>query len=122
MHGMEKDMPPIVHEIASIIGEPAALKVIAHYGGRNLNLVGQVRQDIARLIGSDSARMLIAHFRGVEVSIPLCTVHVRNMRNAALLVRFDTLSKTQSARRAVVVLAAEFHITERHVWRLLKSS
>ena len=116
---MDKDLPPIIHEIAAIIGQPNALRVVSRYGGRQLQF-GPMRHDLNAIIGSDATRALVQHFRGVEVSIPLCTAHLRNSRNAALHARFDILIKTMSTRRAVTELAKEFAMTERHVWRLIK--
>lgn len=114
------DLPPIVQEIADLIGETNALRVVSLYGGRKL-LFGAIRHDLKAHIGADATRDLVQRFRGVPVSIPLCTAHLRNARNAALRERFDTLTKTVSARRAVNTLATEFLTTERHVWRLLKT-
>ena len=116
---MDKDLPPIIHEIAAIIGEVNALRIVSRYGGRILQ-IGPIRHDLKALVGADATRALMHHFRGVELSIPLCTTHLRNARNVALHARFDSLTKTMSARRAVTELAEEFAMTERHVWRLLK--
>ncbi len=115
------DLPPIIQEIADLIGEVNALRVVSRYGGRRLLIVA-IRHDLKAIIGADATRALVQRFQGVEVAIPLCTAHLRNARNAALRERFDNLTKTTSARRAVNTLATEFSTTERHVWRLLKTS
>ena len=119
MSAMDTDLPPLIQEIAAIIGEANALRVVSRYGGRRL-LFGAIRHDLKAIIGADETRALVQRFQGVEVAIPLCTEHLRNARNAALHARFDILSKTMSTRRAVNELAVEFAVTERHVWRLLK--
>jgi hypothetical protein len=119
MEVMQKDLPPLIQEIAAIIGEANALRVVSRYGGRRLYF-GAIRHDLKAIIGADQTRALVRHFASVQVSIPLCTEHLRNARNAALHARFDILSKTMSTRRAANELAVEFVMTERHVWRLLK--
>jgi hypothetical protein len=118
---METAPPKLLEEIAGLIGDAATLKVVARWGGRTIDF-SAVRHDLAGLIGTDGARLLDAHFHRVPVYIPSCQAKLREVRNAALRERFDTLSKTHSARRVVALLVGEFHITERHVWRLLKTA
>jgi hypothetical protein len=116
---MEKDMPTFVHELAAMIGEANALKLVTRYGGKTVRFQ-PARHDLKAIIGADATHNLIKHFGREEVSIPLCSAHLRNIRNATLRERFDTLTKTLSARRAVNALASDFSLTERRVWAILK--
>lgn len=116
---MDANLPPLIQEIAALIGETNALRIVYRYGGRKLQF-GAIRHDLKAIIGVEATIAIVRHFRGVDVSIPRCLERLRNTRNAALRERFDTLSKTMSARRAVNELATEFILTERYVWRLLK--
>lgn len=118
---METDLPKSLKEIAGLIGEAATLEIVTRWGGHTIQF-SSVRHDLADLIGADGARRLSAHFRGVPVYIPTGQARRREARNVALRERFDALSKTLSARRAVALLVDEFRIGERHVWRLLKTA
>ena len=116
---MDTDLPPLIQEIAALIGEVHALRIVYRYGGRRLKF-GAIRHDLEAIIGAESTLAMLQRFQGGEVSIPRCVERLRNIRNVALKDRFDTLSKTMSARRAVNELAMEFVLSDRYVWRLLK--
>lgn len=116
---MDAELPPFVQEIAEMIGETNALRIVYRYGGLRLRF-GPIRDELEDIIGAEATLAMLQRFHRVDVTIPRCSGRLRNIRNAALHERFETLSKTMSARRAVNELVVEFTLTERWVWRLLK--
>jgi len=117
---MKNDMPPTVREIAHLVGDAAAMRVVTRYGGRQIRFHGKIRHDLEAIIGPDATRLLTGYFGVIEVYIPRCIAEVRQARNAALRERFDSLTKSISARAAVATLAEEFYLSDRTVWNLLK--
>lgn len=116
-----ESLPPIIREIAELIGEPAALRLVDRYGGFTIAPSNR-RAEIAQHIGTEAAQRLAFHFKSsVSVYIPKCQAAIRAERDASLVAHFDELTRAgMSARKAVAELAGQYLVGERRVWRILK--
>lgn len=110
--------PPIVQEIAEMIGIVAALRVVTLYGGRQVRF-SSLRHDLAANVGAEESRKLVFRFGQTPVYVPKCMALIREARNKAIRARFDELTRSISARRAVAMLADEFMVADRTIWMIL---
>ncbi len=122
-------LSPSAHELITVCGIDAAFKLINLCGGENIpigknyNVFGKLLfKQLADLVGDDAALRLTLSYGSSQrtIYIPKCDNAKRYIRNRRIVARFDELTKTQTATKAVSILAAEFGTTERNIWRLLK--
>lgn len=121
-------LPASAREIASVIGLPAALRLIEAFGGQTLaiakgkRLRGVARhQELAEKVGAVAAKSLCQRYGGTYLSVPKCLAATRAARDAQLQARFDALTAGgHTARAAVVLLVREFDLVDSSVWRVLK--
>lgn len=94
---------------ADVIGEEAALRLSAHFGGRQLYVPHAPRPDseLVQVIGEECAEALAKHFGGIFYSVPL---------EVGKRARIVELRKTGEKIRAI---AEELGCTERHVYNVL---
>lgn len=121
-------LPRAVQAIAKLIGLPATLKLVEDFGGLTLRLpVGareagrQLLRDLSRSIGPDAAGILARHYAVTPLYIPNCKPALTRARDVALLKDRRWLAgKGLPERRIVQCLALHYHVSERHVWTILK--
>lgn len=111
--------PAIVQEIATLVGDDAATRLVERFGGLDV-LFKRGASEVSALIGSTNALVLFQHFAGTPVHIPMCVAYMKRRRNESILREFDVLTKDMSARKAVACLARKHRLGERTVWGLLK--
>ena len=120
-------LPDSVKEMIDLIGMPKTLILIDRLGGttwpfsKNTSKLGRLRYDvIAELVGVEAADKLTQRFGGDVFAIPKCEFAVRELRNRNLRNQFDALvSQGLGSNQAVSILAKQFALTDRHVWRIL---
>lgn len=116
----------VYDELVETIGDEATAALIGKFGGCSIELpnVGRwcpVVDQIKAAVGDEAAKKLLFRFAATNLYVPL--VASRNPRAAAVIARFDELSKTERTARAVVrQIAGEQRMSERNVWRILKKS
>lgn len=109
------DLPGTLREIAALIGVPATLTLVKHYGGVRLYVPKSLEPGhiLVRLLGAEAAARLVAHYMpGEPFEVPRAAGLIRATRNKAI--------RARAARGATAAdLARDFAMTERHVWRIL---
>lgn len=106
-------LPPLLAEIAEVIGLPLALKLAAECGGTYVYISTRPRADnaAARVIGLEAMRKLGKHFGAGLIEMPVATSVHRSRRNA-LIRRSAKLGLSQSQ------LARRYNLTVRHIRRI----
>lgn len=124
---VESLLPPNARQLVRIVGLINALKLIDRYKGTTLDVAKGKRvkgrcqlTEIASMIGKDDAEKFSKHFGGAPFLFPKCVVAMRAIRDMQLQLRFDELTKSMSARKAVALLCPEFDLVDTSVWRILK--
>lgn len=110
----------VLAQIANVVGQEAAISMVTAFGGM---AIWPSVERLEPVIGKAAAILLAKELRGAEIYIPACRREASQKRNAVLVEKFDSLTKSGlSARKAVATLAEEFCISDRRVWRILKGS
>ena len=123
-------MPQGACEIIRTIGEPAALTLFEKLGGTHFPMVkgrtraGQDRLDIlSTVIGETAAQALCKHYSAgnENLYIPLCSNALRFVRDLRIKQGFDELVRHYSSVQAVNLLVAQYRLSDRTIWRILKT-
>lgn len=105
-----EELPASLRELVEVIGLPAALALVEHWGGIRLWVPVELRDDhplIARL-GRDAAERLVQHYAGETISVPRCAAALRRMRDRRIRERYQ--------HETAASLAREYGCTERWIW------
>lgn len=108
-------LPPIVQEIADLIGLPATLKLVEAYGGTRLYVPKRFDPDhpIVKLIGHELAALLFARFGGQDqFDVPRCVIAIKAARDKQI--RAERRDGTTHAR-----LAVKHGLSERQIRNIL---
>ena len=105
-------LPGNVREIAGIIGLPATLKLVEHFGGTRTWVPGKLIKShpIVKAIGVNRARQLIEHFGSERIDIPKCDAALRTLPDAEIIQKLKTEKRADVAR--------EYGLTERRVYMI----
>ena len=123
-------LPQSAREIIGVIGEPAALVLFEKLGGTRFPMVkGNTKMGLARLavlgdfIGDALAEKLCKHYGETEeLYVPLCTDALRFVRDLCIKQGFDELVRQQgSSIVAVNTLVGQYRLSDRTIWRILKT-
>ncbi|MGH7814536.1 MAG: hypothetical protein ACREQI_11125 [Candidatus Binataceae bacterium] len=108
----EEARESIFGEVARAVGEHAAVRLIADFGGRRVYVpVAPAAGDLlSRSIGLPAARSLARHFGGERVPIPSSAVHAAR-RPGILAMRAQGVSISR--------IAHQLRCTERYVYKVL---
>lgn len=108
----EKILPPLIRDIARVIGMAETLKLVDVYGGTTLRVPVRFKPDhvLCKIIGPAKAIALIDEFAGEALEVAKCDEAMRVIRNR-LIVDSDKIQKE---------LAREWGLTERQI-RNIKS-
>ena len=102
------------------------LKLSKAFGGRTVRFaINPMRTpEIVAAVGEEAARALGAVFRDArDVYIPKQFALLLRERDERIHATFDSCTaRGMSATKAVMEIAAEFDLTDRTVWRILKKS
>ncbi len=108
-------LPPILQEIAALVGLPATLTLVKAYGGTRLYVPKRFDPDhpIVKLIGHELAARLFERFGGLDqFDVPKAAIAVKAARDA--VIRAQRRDGATHARLAVL-----HRITERQVRNIL---
>lgn len=109
------DLPESLHEVVDLIGLPATLKLVEHFGGfTQLYVPRDIEPDhpIAQALGVTAARKLSSVYGADTLrNIPRCAEGLRRIRN-------DEVRARRPAESAAT-LALAFGLTERQIWTIL---
>ena len=105
-------LPPSLADLVKLIGFPATLKLVEHFGGLPLYVPREehlrAEHGIVAAIGADPARKL-ARDRGTEtLEIPRAAAYLRRVRDQLMREKYETSSASELAR--------EFGMTRRNVF------
>lgn len=122
-------LPSTMQLVAKLIGMPRTLQLVQALGGttlpfsKNQSRAGQLRfAALVDVIGQDAAEQLTHHFGGDILYITRCSKVLRQARNQQLIRDFDAmLADGLGANEAVSVLAMRYHLSDRMIWRVLKT-
>lgn len=119
-------LPESAQRLVALIGLQAAVLLIERHGGKEMTLY--VRGDsVARLaasIGDVPTDALLRHFGSDPFNVPRCTAALKSVRNSRMQAEYDRLTSTErthSGREAIHYLVENYGLTERQVWRILKT-
>ncbi len=110
------DLPESLRDVVALIGLPATLKLVEHFGGLIALYVPreiEAEHPIAQAIGITAARKLSGRY-GTDClrNIPRCVIGLRRIRDAEIHAR-------RAAGESPARLALAFGLTERQVWSIL---
>jgi Mor family transcriptional regulator len=102
----------ILDAIVDAIGDEAAAKLVAEFGGRRLYVPhnSNPRDPVARVIGADAALELARAFGGDRLVVPA------NFERAH---RRERIIRAREHGRTITSIAREYHCTERYVYKVL---
>lgn len=108
-------LPASMREIGEEIGFEAVFKLVDKFGGTCITPPRKVNENqwLAETIGLSAARKLAKLWHGDTIYIPFLATAKQEVRNMEIIRCYDG---GESARS----LATRFHLTERHIWRILK--
>ena len=123
-------LPQQIHDIAQVIGLPAALRLVQELGGttwefaKGSNRNGQIRvAALADILGEETAQKLTQHLGGEKIYIPQCTTALRRLRDLKIHQQFEQgVREGVSANTLVAELARAFRLSDRRVWVILKQA
>lgn len=107
-------LPPLVRDIADLVGLDAALAIVDHWGGVRWHVPVSVEtaHELVDIIGDDAADTFIRVYSGERIDVPRCLQAMIETRRAMLYEDYDRGLKPPE-------LARKYHCTERWVWALL---
>jgi Mor family transcriptional regulator len=113
-----EDLPALLREVAELIGLPAALRLVEHYGGTLLYVRQNPTADyeLVEVIGMKAARRLADHFGLEQLEVPRCAEALRALRDREICRLY--LEEDWTAGR----LARKYGLTMRQVWRILAAA
>ncbi|MDF0604649.1 DNA transposition protein [Neisseriaceae bacterium TC5R-5] len=122
-------LPETMRLVAKLIGVPETLQLVQTLGGttfpisKNHSPAGRLRfAALVDVIGEKAANKLTKHFGGDVLYIPRCSQAVRQARNQQLVRDFDALlDQGLGANESVSVLAMRYRLSDRMIWRILKT-
>jgi Mor family transcriptional regulator len=123
-------LPASIHEVATVIGMPATLRLVERFGGTTLPLPTGANRNgriylraLAKQIGDDDAQKLAHHCAGEPLYIPRCDAALRRIRDLSICDQFDVIVREgTTANKAVVKLALEYKLTDRWIWNILQKT
>ena len=108
-------LPPILQEVAALIGLPATVRLVEAYGGVRLYVPKKFDPDhpIVKLVGHANAALMTNAFGGDEhFDIPRALA-------ATIAVRDHRIRRDRAAGSTHRELALRYHLTERHIRNIL---
>lgn len=117
-------LPISAQRLVAVIGLPLTLLLVEKQGGRTFRLfhTGASIDRLINAIGSAAAGKLFGVFGTDPFDVPKCEDALRDVRDAEIHAQFDVLTNVdgRSARDSVRLINDLYHLSERHIWRILK--
>ncbi|HIE3015334.1 TPA: hypothetical protein ACXLK3_001497 [Klebsiella pneumoniae] len=120
-------LPPVVIQIADLIGFPATERLLSAFGGttfpigKGLRAFGGQRAALLRdTIGDHNTKLLFQKFTGEPLYLPRCERALRELRNVRFLAEFDEVNQSgTSSLMAMTLLCPKYGFSDRTGWHLL---
>lgn len=108
-------LPPVIDDIARLIGEPAALALAEHYQGQRLYIPADPAPEhtLCKLIGCDAARRLADRHGSQTIEIPMLHARRLDLRNQAI--------RRDSAHMSYADLVRKWRISRRQIANILRA-
>lgn len=111
--------------VTGAIGEDAAQKLIAAYGGNSIQIpitasTGKTHSALEAVIGKDAAEKLVWRFGGERIYIQRGARKLIKNRDNRIRADFDGLCKTLSASEIVRRLSLKYRLSNRRIYSILK--
>lgn len=109
--------PGVFQEVVQLIGEEAAAKLVAQYGGVRLYIPGKLspKHPLRELLGQEIAQQLCGEFAGLAVEIP--RGHMSQIARRNRLIMADRAAGMSQRERAL-----KYHVTERTIRKIDKTN
>lgn len=106
--------PAAFQRVVDLIGPELSLRLAERFGGRKVYVPEHPTDDclLAQVVGLDAARRIAEIWARDQLAVPFCTALLRMRRDAEICDRYEA---GESGQR----LAAEYRISERHVYTIL---
>lgn len=118
-----------MRQMVGVIGIDNTLSIMKLYGGQSIEMVtgmtnSVIKRQITHTIGKDAADLLIRYFSGEIVYIQLISAIEakisRSKRNERIGIRFnDLITENPSYNNAVRILAGEFSLSDRQIYKII---
>ncbi len=123
----DERLPRNARDIIDRLGPAVTLRLIKALGGTTIPVpmrltpVGEARyRRLCDMIGEDAAKALCREYAGTNLYIPTCRQAAADERDAALIRDRDAMARAGLSEREIVTgLALKYHLSDRHVWRVL---
>ncbi len=109
-----RHLPRVLRDIVKLIGLPATMKIVQHYGGVRLWVPKTMTEEheLARLLGFAPAEKLARAYGGDEhFDVPLALKALRAVRDGRI--------RAEARRCSTRTLARRYKLTERRIWHIL---
>lgn len=127
-------LPASALELIDVIGEADAATLIDKLGGTTFPMPRGARHNkdgetrlfmLAEVIGITAANVLVKRYAATDLYIPMCRTAINKLRELRIKQKFDQLTHRHAAtvytaREAVPLLAREYKMCDRTIWRILK--
>jgi len=110
----EEDLPAGLQELRELIGLPATLTLVEHYGGIHVKVPSRYfdTNELVRVVGHKATSLLVRRYGGTTLYIAKADGVLRALRNMEIAARFDGGARAHR-------LAREFGLSERQIWKIL---
>ena len=108
-------LPPIVEELAALIGEPAALELAEHYQGQRLYIPADPAPEhaICQRIGHEVACKLAERYGSQTLDMPMLHARRIDLRNQAI--------RRDSAHMSYAELVSKWRLSRRQIANILRA-
>lgn len=117
-------LPISAQRLIALIGLPATLLLVEKQGGRTFRLfnTGSSIERVIAAVGEVDAWKLYRAFGSDQFDVPKCKEALIGVRDGDIHAMFDRLTNVdgRSARDSIRLINDIHHLTERHIWRILK--
>ena len=98
---MTAGLPPLLAELAQVLGLRAALALAEAFGGQQIYVprAPGKRHRIVKAIGAEAAALLARHYAGNRLDMPFAHAHSRAIRNAQMAKMAGQLGRAETAKR-----------------------
>lgn len=109
-------IPASLQEIAEVVGDDNAMKMVQAYGGTRVFVPQSVgaQHKLSTLLGFEQAKKLSRTFGGEPLTIARCTMLLKHRRNEEIRKKYDEGASVHE-------LVREYGLTERRIYSILSS-
>ena len=122
-------LPESAQQLIQVIGWADTVRLIQHFGGTTLPMpmgatcVGRAALDaLSEVMGEDTIKKLADFYGGAPLYVPRCDLAMRRARDKAINEEFEQrIRNNEIATRVVFALAIKYKLTDRRIWKILKT-